>query len=396
MESIKRELKTLEEQGLYRFLRTLEEEQGPEIVLNGKKLLNFCSNNYLDLARDPRLKAAAIEAAEGFGTSSGASRLISGNFTLHETLEEELAQFKGTESALLFNSGYQANIGVIPTLAREGDVIFSDELNHASLIDGCRLSEAKTAIYHHNDMDALEAQLKRRSLMRSPQSRFLIVSESVFSMEGDLCKLTGLLALAAQYEAFVYLDEAHAVGIFGKRGTGLIEHTFDQEFDVRAHERLLQMGTLGKAFGSYGAFVACSKTLRNYLLNKSRSFIFSTSLPPPVVAASLEALRIIQSEPERREQLWKNILYLKRKWPDTASDSPIFPWVIGSAERTMATCESLMKQGYFLQGIRPPTVPPGTSRLRLTLMSSHTEEQIDRLMGVLNLLLQQEKSWVVS
>ncbi len=387
MASIEAELKKLRQEKQFRFLRCLEGATGPEIALDRRVVLNFCSNDYLGLAADPRLKVAAIEAAELYGTGAGASRLIAGNFSIHEELEEKLAQFKGTEAALLFNSGYQANIGVIPALAGEGDLIFSDELNHASLIDGCRLSNAKTVIFPHSDLNALETILKRRMLNRTADSRFLIVSESVFSMEGDLCRLTGLLALAAQYEAQIYLDEAHAVGIFGRNGTGLIEHIFDREFDVRSHGNLIQMGTLGKAFGSYGAFVACSRTMRDYFINKARSFIFSTALPPPVIAASLEALSIIREEPNRRQQLWRHVAFLKDQWGHQAGcytgASPICPIVIGSEEATMLTCEQLLKQGIYVQGIRPPTVPPGTSRLRLTLMASHTLGQLTQLVSAL-------------
>ncbi len=370
------EINKVKEQGLYRSLRTLSSAQGPEIEINGKKVLNFCSNNYLGLANDPRLNAAAIQAIERFGSGSGAARLISGNLELMEILESELAEFKGAEAALLFNSGYHANIGVIPALAGEGDVIFSDELNHASLIDGCRLSKAEKHVFRHNDLGHLEELLKTSSPPNplsslSKRGGRWIVTEAIFSMEGDLCPLEDLLKLAEKYDAMVYLDEAHAMGILGKNGEGLAPSDFPPN--------LVSMGTFGKAFGSYGAFVVSSKSVKEFLINKARSFIFSTALPPAVIAASREALRIIQNEPDRRESLWKNIEYLNDHLPSISSPSPIFSIKIGSAEETMKISNRLLEEGIYLQGIRPPTVPEGTSRLRLTLMATHSEAQIKKM-----------------
>lgn len=403
MDFLKEEIQEIEAHGLMRTLKSVQSGQGPEIVIDGRKVINFCSNNYLGLADDPRLVEAGVEAMRKYGAGSGAARLISGNFELHDALESELATFKGTDAALLFNSGYHANIGVIPALAGEGDVIFSDELNHASLIDGCRLSKAKTIVYRHNDLNHLESLLKdltrlpsadtlslaRRGLGRG---RILIITESLFSMEGDLCPLPDLLGLAKKYGAIVYLDEAHAVGVFGDHGEGLAPKG--------ASTLLVSMGTLGKAFGSYGAFVAGSRTLKEYLINKARSFIFTTALPPPAVGASLAALKIVREEPERRERLWENIknagrvLSLRESFvgglnrhqkaslapPDLA---PIISIKIGPADRTMQISRRLFEEGIYIQGIRPPTVPEGTSRLRLTVTATHTEDQIGRLIACL-------------
>ena len=369
------QIESLKSKAIFRSLKRVSSVQGPLIRIDGKRVLNFCSNNYLGLANDPRLIRAGVAALRRYGAGSGAARLISGNFPLHEELESRLAQFKGTEAALLFNSGYHANVGVLPALAGEGDLICSDELNHASLIDGCRLSKARTIIYKHNDLNHLEALLKKqRGRVK------VIVTEAVFSMEGDLCPLTGLLKVADRYGAMVYLDEAHAVGLFGKRGEGLAPRN--------PPPHLISMGTLGKAFGSYGAFVSGSNVLKKYLLNRARSFIYTTALPPAVIGASLAALQIVETEPERRQRLWANIDLLHTHWTDDKKDrSPIFSLVIGSAEKTMKISQKLFQEGIYLQGIRPPTVPEGTSRLRLTVMATHTERQILRLVRGLQWIL---------
>ena len=374
MADFEEELRVIREAGLLRSLRTLTSPQGPTIEMEGRRVLNFCSNDYLGLADDPRLKKAAIEAVERFGSGSGAARLISGHNELIEKLERELALLKGAASALVFNSGYHANIGVIPALAGTGDLIFSDALNHASLIDGCRLSKAKTVVYRHNDLNHLEALLKDTPLPSRERVAVgrvrVIITEAVFSMEGDLCPLKDLLSLAERYDALIYLDEAHAVGVFGN-GEGVLHHP---------PERVICMGTLGKAFGSYGAFVAGSKTMRDYWINKARSFIFSTALPPAAVGAALAATNIIRTEPERRQRLWKNIRQV-RDHP-----SPILSIPIGPADKTMELSKQLLEMGIYVQGIRPPTVPEGTSRLRLTLTSAHTTAQIETLLGALKQL----------
>ncbi len=375
MDWLREKIGKIEGKGLFRSLRRIGSPHGVEIEIDGHCLINFCSNNYLGLAADSRLKEAAREAVERFGAGSGAARLVSGNSPLHEELESGLARFKGAEAALLFNSGYHANIGVIPVLAEEGDVIFSDEFNHASLIDGCRLSRAKKIIYRHNDLNQLEGLLQKPPLPFGERvgvrGRRLIVTEAVFSMEGDLCPLKDLLGLAERYGATVYLDEAHAVGVFGEHGEGLAARN--------PPPRLICMGTLGKAFGSYGAFIAGSKDLRDYLINRARSFIFTTALPPAAVGASLAALKIIQEEPSIRENLWRNVGVV-------GGMSPIFSIKIGDAQETMEASRKLMEEGIYIQGIRPPSVPEGTSRLRLTVTATHTPEQIERLVTCLKMI----------
>ncbi|MDO8518618.1 MAG: 8-amino-7-oxononanoate synthase [Deltaproteobacteria bacterium] len=427
------ELKSLRDKGLYRLLKSVDGEQGPEVTFKGKSFLNFSSNNYLGLANHPALKKAASVAALKYGTGSGASRLITGSMSLHHELEEEIASFKGTESALLFNSGYHANIGIISSLMGEGDQIFSDELNHASLIDGCRLSKAGTTVYWHCDMKQLE-----QSLQNPPQPPFskgggtafsngkldlppvekggqggfrrLIITDTVFSMDGDLCPLPEIMALAEKQDAMVLVDEAHATGVFGKKGRGVVEHF---GIDSR-HPRLIQMGTLGKALGSFGAYVCGPRELTEFLVNKARSFIYTTSLPPAVCAASLAAVRLVERDSSLKEKLWENIRYFGdhfKKSPQPpffkgggiqeggntqrgmnlppfekgglGGFSPIFPVIIGDAKKTMELSEKLFEQGIWAQGIRPPTVKEGTARIRLTLMATHTKEHLDRCLTAL-------------
>lgn len=368
-----KELEQIKDAGLYRRLRRVEGDQGPTLLIDGREVINFSSNNYLGIANHPALAAAAKEAIDRYGCGSGASRLISGNMTLHEQLENRLAEFKGTEAALVFNSGFQANTGVISTLTGEGDVIFSDALNHASIIDGCRLARAKSAVYSHCDLNQLETELKRATSAR----RRLIVTESIFSMDGDEAPLVGIVELAEKYDALVMVDEAHATGIFGARGAGVVQK-------LGLGERVLvQMGTLGKALGGFGAYIAGSRDLRDLLINRCRSFIFTTALPPAVMAMALAAIDIVEREPERRESLWNNCRNLKEGLSKLgfdigASESPILPLIIGDAAECMRFSEALLERGVFVQGIRPPTVPQGTSRLRITLMATHTCEHIER------------------
>lgn len=395
-------LNDLKNKGLYRELKTVSSEQGPEIYFKGRKLINFSSNNYLGLANHPLLKKSAIEAIEKYGIGSGASRLITGSMLLHQELEDKIALFKGTEKALLFNSGYHANIGVIPSLVGERDFIFSDELNHASLIDGCRLSKAKTHVYRHNDMGELEEMLNSPSAKqpadRHPPQR-LIITDTVFSMDGDLCHLPKIMELAEKYEALVFLDEAHATGIFGKKGRGVVEH-----YGIKPdHPRIVQMGTLGKALGSFGAYVCGSSALVEWLINKSRSFIYTTALPPPVAAAGLAALNLISEDPSHRENLLRNVRYFRsglkkigydrllspyRQYEEKAEGgiSPIFPLIFGSAEKTMNISEALFEKGIWAHGIRPPTVPEETSRIRLTIMATHTKDHLDGCLSALETL----------
>lgn len=378
-------LKRISSQGRYRCLQEIEAVRGPIIQIDGRELVNFSSNDYLGLATHPKLIEAAQAATAEWGAGSGASRLISGNLEIHEALERDIANWKRTESSLLFNSGYHANIGAIPALAGEGDVILSDALNHASLIDGCRLSRAETRVFAHNDMDALESLLKAAQ----PQGRRFIVTEAVFSMDGDRAPLNDMLALADRYDAWVYLDEAHAVGVLGKTGAGLVE-----EFGIAAKfcNRLIQMGTLGKALGSFGAYVAGPSELREFLVNTARSFIFTTALPAGVAAAARRAIEILRADPEPQHRLWENIRYFyqlaRASFPIGEPQSAIIPIVIGGESEAVRASLRLREAGYFIQAIRPPTVPAGTSRLRLTLSAGHQKNDIEGVARTLKRYLQ--------
>jgi 8-amino-7-oxononanoate synthase len=369
------ELQRLKDAGLYRRLRRVDGAQDSTLIVDGREVIDFSSNNYLGIANHPALAAAAKAAIDRYGCGSGASRLISGNMTLHEELEAKLAEFKGTEAALVFNSGFQANTGILSTLVGDGDVIFSDALNHASIIDGCRLSRAKTEVYRHCDLEQLERQLKQ-----APSgARKLIVTETIFSMDGDEAPLVGIVELAEKFNAMMMVDEAHATGIFGANGAGVVAKL------GLAKRVTVQMGTLGKALGGFGAYVAGSSGLRDLLINRCRSFIFTTALPPAVMAMALAALDLVKQEPQRRDVLWANCRSLKQGLTKLgfalgSSESPIVPLMVGDAKKCMELSERLLERGVFAQGIRPPTVPPGTSRLRITLMATHTGEQIERAL----------------
>lgn len=352
-------------------------------MLDGREVINLSSNNYLGIANHPALAAAAKSAIDRYGCGSGASRLICGNMTLHEELEAKLAAFKGTEAALVFNSGFQANVGILSTLTGAGDMIFSDALNHASIIDGCRLSRAQTQVYTHGDLGQLETQLRN-----APSgARKLVVTESIFSMDGDEAPLAGIVELAEKYQAMVMVDEAHATGIFGPNGAGVVAK-------LGLGERVLvQMGTLGKALGGFGAYVAGSRALRELLINRCRSFIFTTSLPPSVIAMALAAIELVEREPERRDRLWSNCRSMRQTlqhlgFAPGPSESPILPLIVGDAAKCMELSERLLQRGVFVQGIRPPTVPEGTSRLRITLMATHTLEQLERVFKVFKEIIQ--------
>jgi len=371
------ELQSVKDAGLYRQLHLVGGDQGPTLMLDGREVINFSSNNYLGIANHPALAAAAKAAIDRYGCGSGASRLISGNMTLHEELETKIAQFKNTEAALVFNSGFQANVGILSTLAGDGDVILSDSLNHASIIDGCRLSKAKTLVYTHCDLNELEACLKQAASAR----RRLIVTETIFSMDGDEAPLVGIVELAEKYDAMVMVDEAHGTGVFGANGAGVVAKL------GLAPRVLIQMGTLGKALGGFGAYVAGDRALCDLLINRCRSFIFTTSLPPAVMAMALAAIDLVQNEPHRRDALRQNCQKLKEGlsllgFELGRSNSPILPLIVGDAARCMALSAVLLGRGVFAQGIRPPTVPAGTSRLRITVMATHSAVQIDRALNV--------------
>jgi 8-amino-7-oxononanoate synthase len=373
------ELSQLEKQHLLRKPLIVESYRGPKITINNRSLLLMCSNDYLGLSQHPALKEAAVSAMERYGFGSGASRLVSGTSVLHQELEEALSQFKKTEAAILFNSGYAANSGVIPALAQEGDVVFSDILNHASIIDGCRLSRASLRVYSHKDMDQLETLLRDCG----HAGRKLIVTDGVFSMDGDIAPLPDLVALAEKYGALLMVDDAHATGVLGKDGRGTVEH-FGLEGRVP-----IQMGTLGKALGSCGAYVAGNRDLVDLLVNRSRSYMYSTALPPAVCAASLAALKLVEKDPARREKLWHNrerfTAGLKSLRIDIGgSETPILPLMIGDAERAINAGTRLFESGIFATAIRPPTVPVGTSRIRVTLMASFSDHDIDEALAAVN------------
>jgi 8-amino-7-oxononanoate synthase len=370
MGEIEERLDDIRARGLYRRLRCVSGPQGPRVLLDGRPVLLLCSNNYLGLADHPRVREAAAEAAMRYGAGSGASRLISGNMTIHRRLEEQLIDFKGADACLLFGSGFLANAGVVSALAREGDVVFSDALNHASIIDGCRLSRAETFVYDHCDVDHLEWGLRQAEGRGA-----LIVTDGVFSMDGDCAPLAEIVELAQRYDARVMVDEAHGVGCVGPGGRGLVAQLgLEDEVDVI-------VGTLGKALGSYGAYVVCDTPMAKYLINTARTLIFSTALPPPAVAAAMAALELLREQPRRVEKLQRNAAVLREAltesgMPVEAGETPIVPLIVGDADAAVKACERALERGVFAQAIRPPTVPAGTSRLRLAVMASHTKSEL--------------------
>ena len=363
---------------LLRRLVPVECPTSTRAVVEGKEMLLFCTNDYLGLAYDQRMIKAAATALKKWGTGSRASRLISGNISLYTDLEAECARFKETESALVFSSGYCTNIGVISSLAGPGDVILSDQLNHASIVDACRLSKAEVFVYPHCDTQAVESLIKANK----HKGKILVVTDGVFSMDGDLAPLPELVKICSRHEALLMVDDAHATGVLGPKGAGTLDH-----FGIH-WAGIIQMGTFSKALGSLGGFVACTETISKYLVNKARSLIYTTALPPSVLAANLEALRIVKKDPNLRFHLRKLIQYLKKgikslglAVPD--NPTPIFPLIIGSASETIQIHKHLLENGIFVPPIRPPTVPKGKSRLRISLSASHSEQDIDRLISAL-------------
>ncbi|HEY8304460.1 MAG TPA: 8-amino-7-oxononanoate synthase [Solirubrobacteraceae bacterium] len=378
MSEIEDRLAELERLGLQRRLRTVSGPQGPHVLLDGEPVLLLCSNNYLGLADHPRVREAAAQAATRWGAGAGASRLVSGTMTIHRRLEERLAAFECSEACLLFGSGYLANLGVIGALAGPGDTVFSDALNHASIIDGCRASRAKIVVYRHLDTNHLERCLRNRG----GGGRRLIVTDSVFSMDGDVAPLTEILRLARVYDARLMVDEAHATGALGDGGRGAVAQAGLQgEVDVL-------VGTLGKALGSYGAYVCASEQMARYLLNSARPLIFSTAPSPPSVAGALAALELLQDDPQLVTRLRHAARALRgalahEGFAVEESDMHIVPLVVGESEDAMRLCEAALERGVFAQAIRPPTVPAGTSRLRLAAMASHTVSELREAAKVL-------------
>ncbi|MFJ7755397.1 8-amino-7-oxononanoate synthase [Peribacillus muralis] len=371
------ELAALKEKGLYRKLRSVEtlNDDGQALV-NGQKMLMFASNNYLGLAQEQRVIEASIQATERFGAGSTGSRLTTGHSIIHEALEGKLAQFKQTEAAIVLSTGYMANMAVLTTIVGKGDLILSDAGNHASIIDGCRLSRAKTVIYSHADLDDLEMKLQGHQGFK----KTLIVTDGVFSMDGDIAPLPGIVNLAKRYGALIMMDDAHATGVLGKDGRGTSEH-----FGLKGKVDI-EMGTLSKAIGVEGGFVAGSRSLIDYLLNKARPFIFSTALSPGVVAGASAAVDIIMTEPERRVRLQNMSRHLYEEltslgYTVTGGETPILGIICGKPEQATLLSKELHKHGIYAPAIRPPTVPDGTSRIRLTLMSQHRERHIDHVIS---------------
>jgi glycine C-acetyltransferase/8-amino-7-oxononanoate synthase len=376
MTEIEQRLEELEQLGLSRRLRLVSGPQGPTVLLDGKPVLLLCSNNYLGLADHPSVREAAADAAMRWGVGAGASRLVSGTMTIHRRLEERLASFERTEACLLFGSGYLANIGVIGALAGRGDAVFSDELNHASIVDGCRLSRAEVVVYRHRDVEHLDWCLRRQA-----GARRLIVTDSVFSMDGDVAPLTEIVELADMHGARLVVDEAHATGNLGPGGRGAVAAAgLEGEIDVI-------VGTLGKALGSYGAYACASAEIVRYLINTARSLIFSTAPAPPAIAGALAALELLQQRPQRVQRLRSNARALRRAlaaegFPVADGEMHIVPLIVGEERAAMRLCQEAIGHGAFAQAIRPPTVPAGTSRLRLTAMASHTASELELAAGV--------------
>ncbi|RLB13810.1 MAG: 8-amino-7-oxononanoate synthase [Deltaproteobacteria bacterium] len=371
-------LHDLEAKGLRRRLKSVTTPVSTRCLIEGRELLLFCTNDYLGLANHPRMKRAAAEAAQKWGTGSGASRLISGNISLYVALEKECASFKETESAVVFSSGYATNMGVISSLLGADDLILSDRLNHASIVDACRLSKARVVAYPHGDVAAVEATLRSRD----NKGKALVVTDGVFSMDGDLAPLPDLVKVCAEADALLLVDDAHGTGVLGPKGGGSLDH-----FGLRPRG-IIQVGTFSKALGSLGGFVAATSLITEYLVNRARSLIYSTALPPAILAANREALCIVREDTSLRFRLRRLTHYLKKQMaslglaiPD--QPTPIFPVIIGNAQETVRISNSLIEKGIFVPPIRPPTVPEGQSRLRISLSALHQEQDIDRLVQAL-------------
>ena len=370
------ECAALEQAGLRRHLRTVMSAPTGTINLDGRDVVLLGSNNYLGLSTHPQVIAAAVEATQTFGTGASGSRLISGNSELYTTLEANLAKTKNTEAALVFSSGYAANTSVIPVLAGEGDLILSDALNHASIIDGCRLSRATTEIYQHCDVEHLKTLLSKSTAFR----RRLIVTDGVFSMDGDIAPLPDIYEIATRYDAMLLVDDAHGFGVLGEDGSGTLSH-----FGLDG-EGIIQMGTLSKAIGALGGYIAGSRALIELLINKARGFIFTTGLPPATLAAADAALDVIRSSPELRQRLFSYAKCLKTALIDLGytllpSETQILPVVLGGPQQATSIADALLAEGVFAPAIRPPAVPPDTSRLRLTVMATHTDAEIQQAIA---------------
>ena len=375
LDFVQGEIDELKRQGVFRPLRVLSSAQGPRAVIDGKKVINLSSNDYLGLANDPRLKQAAVAAVEKWGAGTAAVRTIIGTMEMHLELERRLAAFKGTEACIVFQSGFTCNSGVIPVLVGEGDVIISDALNHASIIDGCRLTRAEIRRFAHKDMGELAQQLKDTQGSR----RRLVITDGVFSMDGDIAPLPEIARLCKQYDAISYVDDAHSSGVLGRNGQGSVHHFGLQgEIDV-------QVGTLSKAVGVLGGYVATTQGLVDLLIHRGRPFLFSTSHPPAVTAAAIEAVNIMESEPELIARLWQNARFFKEGLRslgfDTGkSETPITPVIIGEEHAAMAFSDRLFENGVFAQGIAFPTVPRGQARVRTIVSAAHSQSDLEEAL----------------
>ncbi|HVB64602.1 MAG TPA: glycine C-acetyltransferase [Nitrolancea sp.] len=368
----------LKEQGLYRPLRIIGSANRPVFTVDGKEVINLSSNNYLGLTTHPKLIAAAVQATEWYGVGSGAVRTIAGTMTLHEELERRLAGFKHTEASLTFQSGFTANTGVLQSMLKEDDVIISDQLNHASIIDGIRLSRAQRKVFPHKDMNGLESALKETQSARVR----LVVTDGVFSMDGDIAPMPDIVDLAERYGAIVMIDDAHASGVLGKNGRGTVNH-FGLEGRVQ-----IQIGTLSKAIGAVGGYVAGDQILRDFLIHMARPFLFSTSQTPGVVASCIAALDVLEQEPEIIDRLWDNTRFFKEKLSELGfntgrSETPITPVIVGEAHQAMALSDKLFERGVFAQGIGFPTVAKGQARLRTMVSAAHTKEQLQQALDAI-------------
>lgn len=374
-------LAALDGEGLTRRRRVIDSACGPQCVVDGRSVISFCSNDYLGLANDPRLIVAAQTAAANWGVGSGASHLVSGHLRPHETLETALAAFVGFPRALSFSTGYMANLAIVPTLLGRGDAVFSDKLNHASLIDAVRLARADSQRYRHGDIAGLSTLLSA-----SQAKRKLILTDAVFSMEGDLAPLPELLALAERHDAWLVVDDAHGFGVLGERGRGSLAH-----FGIGFSPRLILMGTLGKAAGVAGAFVAADARVIEYLMQQARSYIYTTAASPVMAATLIEALRCIEAADESRAHLKNLIVQLREglagtRWSLLPSQTAIQPVVIGDNADAVRVADALLEQGLWVPAIRPPTVPQDTARLRVSLSAAHTETQVGVLIDALKAL----------
>lgn len=372
------ELNKLREQKLFRYPKVLEGRQEAVATFDGRKVINLSSNNYLGLATHPRMIAAAKKAVEEYGVGSGAVRTIAGTMSMHEELERKIARFKHTEAALVFQSGFTANAGTVAAILGKEDLIVSDELNHASIIDGCRLSRATIKVFPHRDVSAMQKILEES---KGQYRRTLVVTDGVFSMDGDIAPLPEIVKVAKQYGAIVMVDDAHASGVLGRNGRGTVDH-----FGLHGQVDI-QVGTLSKAIGVLGGYIAGSKTLIDYLIHRGRPFLFSTSHPPAVTAACLEAFDILEQEPELIDRLWENTRFFKKGLEEMGfntgiSETPITPVIVGEGAKAMELSDRLFQNGVFAQGIAYPTVPEGKARVRTIVTAAHTKEDLQTALDV--------------